>query len=299
MRRRSKAAGCFLIVGMTAGAQQGNVAAWPRVRVNVSIMDRNDTPAVGVKADALEIKDGKTAVTDAVLRPVGDGPESVCLLVDTSGSTYKDVPRVHAEVAELIEKLPSADELCLVDFSSSVYVDAPLTTDRAVMRKGMNYLKSTGGSALLDAVGSTAEYMQKNAHFERRVIVLVSDGGENASKRKEDVVWRELHRAEAPVVYSIANLSPALSGARADQERLLRLADRTGGLALPVDTENGALQATDRLIAAIEGRYELEFTASDPAADGSERKLHVALEKDLRKQKIKLAGPDGYMAPGQ
>jgi VWFA-related protein len=291
--------GCFFIVGIAAGAQQANAPEWPHVRVNVSIVDQNDVPAAGVKADAIEVTDGKTAVTDALLRPVGDGPESVCLLVDTSGSTYEAVHAVHAELGELIDKLLAADELCLVDFSSSVYVDAPLTTDRALLRKRLSYLKSTGGSALLDAVESTAEYMQKNAHFARRVIVLVSDGGENASKMSEDAVWRELHRPQAPVVYAIANPSPALSGAHADEELLLTLTQRTGGLVFPVKTENEAAQTSDHLIDAVQGRYELEFTASNLAADGRKRKLRVVADPDFRKQKIKVVAPDGYVAAGQ
>ncbi|HEV2576191.1 MAG TPA: VWA domain-containing protein [Acidobacteriaceae bacterium] len=299
MRRRSKAAGCFLLVGVTAGAQQANVPKWPHVRVNVSIVDRSGAPAVGVNADALEIRDGKSVVQDAVLHPVGDEPESVCLLVDTSGSTYEARNAVHAEVGKLIDKLPGTDEMCLVDFSSSAYVDAPLTTDRALVRKGVSYLRSSGGSVLLDAVESTARYMQKNAHFERRVIVLVSDGGENASKMSEDEVWRELHRPEAPVVYSIQNPSAASSGSTAGWKLLLNLSERTGGLAFPVNTENEALQATDYLIEAIQGRYELEFTSGNPAADGSVRKLRVELTNDLRKQKFKVVGADGYVAERQ
>lgn len=300
MRRRSNAAGCVvMLMGFATGAQQTDAPRWPRVRVNVSIMNGNDASAVGVKADALEVRDGKTAVTDVVLRPVGDGPESVCLLVDTSGSTYEARGVIHAELGELIDKLPAADEMCLVDFSSSVYVDAPLTMDRALVRKGVSYLKSSGGSALLDAVEATARYMQRNAHFDRRVIVLVSDGGENASKDKADAVWDVLHEREAPVVYSIANSSPALSGAHADQERLLRLTEETGGLGFPVRSEKDAAQAADGLMEAMQGRYELEFTASDPAADGSERKLHVELTKDLRKQKMKAVAPDGYVAARQ
>jgi Ca-activated chloride channel homolog len=299
MRRRSRAVGYLLIVGIGARAQQANAPRWPRVCVNVSIVDRNDLPVAGMKADALGVTDGKTAVTDALLRPVGDGPESVCLLVDTSGSTYKAVSAVHAELRELIDKPPGADELCLVDFSSSVYVDTPLTTDRSLLRKGLSYLKSSGGSALLDAVESTAEYMQKNSHYARRVIVLVSDGGDNASRMSEDTVWRELHRPEAAVVYSIANPSPALSGAHADQEWLVTFTERTGGLAFPVKTENEAVQATDHLIDAIQGRYELEFTANNPAPDGGKRKLRVVGDPDLRKQKMKIVGPDGYIAAGQ
>jgi VWFA-related protein len=262
-------------------------------------MAQNDAPAVGVKAEELKLTDGKTTVQDAVLQPAGDGPQSVCLLVDSSGSTYQARDVIHAELGELIDKLPATDELCLVDFSSSVYVDAPLTTDRALVRKGLSYLKSSGGSALRDAVESTAEYMQKNAHFERRVIVLVSDGGENASKMSEDAVWRELHRPQAPVVYSIANRSAASAGPTADWKSIVNLSERTGGLAFPVETENEAVPVTDHLIEAIQGRYELEFTASDPAADGTKRKLRVVADPDLRKQKMKVVGADGYVAARQ
>jgi VWFA-related protein len=288
-----------LLVGISAGAQQRNVPAWPRVRVNVSILNENNAPAVAFKADALEVRDGGAVVHDAVLRPVGDAPESVCLVVDASGSMSKASNAIHAEVGEFIDKLAANDELCLVDFSSFVYMDAPLTTDRALVKKGVQYLKSTGASALLDAVGRTAKYMQENARYERRVIVLVSDGGENASKMTEDALRRELHRSEAPVVYSLVNWSGGIPDVHADLKRLLNLAEETGGLEFLVKTDNEAVQVADSLMQAVQRRYELEFTASNPAADGHTRKLRIALKEELRKQKIQVVGPDGYMAPQQ
>ncbi len=303
MRRRSKAAGFFLMVGVTAGAQQAslqqaNLPEWPRVRVNVSIIDRNGAPAVGVDADAVEVRDDKTLVKDAVLRPAGNAPESVCLLVDTSGSTYQARGVIDAEVDELINKLPAADELCLVDFATSAYVDAPLTMDRGLVRKGLSYLKSSGGSAMLDAMEATSRYMEKNAHFEQRVIVLVSDGGDNASKHNAAQVWDVLHWPEAPVVYSIANRSEGRTET-ADWESMVNLSERTGGLAFPVERANEAVPAADHLIEAVRGRYELEFTASDAAPDGKKRKLRVAADEDLRTQKMKVVGPDGYVAARQ
>ncbi len=166
-------------------------------------------------------------------------------------------------------------------------------------RKGVQYLRSTGGSALLDAVEATAEYLQKNAHYSRRVIVLVSDGGDNASKHNAAQVWDVLHRPEAPVVYSIANWSPALSGTQADESRLRKLTEATGGLEFRVKKDDQAVEAADHLMEAMDGRYELEFTASDPATNGSERKLRVKAGKELRAQKMKVVGPDGYLAARQ
>ena len=299
MLRRSNAAGCFLMVGIAAGAQQASVPKWPRVRVNVSIMDQKDAPAVDVKADALEVTDGKQAIRDAVLSPVGDGPESVCLLVDMSGSSYYARNAISAELREMIQRIPGTDEVCLVDFGSSVYVDAPLTTDRNLVSQGVGYLKSSGGSALLDAVSATAKMMEKDAKNERRVVVLISDGGENASKINADALLRELHQPEAPVVYTLVNWGDTNPNTRADGTRLRKLTEGTGGVEFPVKAEGDAVQAADSLLQIMQGRYELEFSASDPAADGNERKLHVELTKDLRKQKMKVVGPDGYVAARQ
>jgi VWFA-related protein len=301
MRRRSKTAGCFLLVGIAAAAQQPKVPEWPRVRVNVSMVDQNDQPTVGVQANALEVIDGNKVVPGAVLHPIGDWPESVCLLVDMSGSTYSARNTIRAELREFVRKLPATDEVCLADFSTSVYVDAPLTTDRALVMRGLTYLKSSGGSALLDAVLSTARMMQKDAKYPRRVLLLVSDGGENASKSNADEVRLELHRPEAPVVYSLVNWSEADTNerARADQKELRKLTETTGGLALLVNRQDDPVQAVDDLLQAVQGRYELEFTASDPVADGKERKLRVVPEKNLRKQKMMVVASDGYVAAPQ
>lgn len=299
MRRRSKAAGCVLMVGIGAGAQQAKIPEWPRVRVNVSIVDKNGKPVAGVKADDLTVTDDKTVVHGAVVSPVGDEPASVCLLVDASGSTYDTLDTIRAEVKEFFSRLPARDEVCLMDYSTSLHLDAGFTANGAAAADGLKYLKPWGGSALLDAVVSTAQWMEKQAKNPERVLVVVSDGGENASKSSEEAVRRELQRPEAPVLYSFINSLSGDGPNRADETRLRRLTEDTGGLAILVKKKNSASQAADELAQATSGRYELEFTASNPAADGSERKLRVEPSSDLRKQKIKVVGPDGYIAARQ
>jgi hypothetical protein len=68
---------------------------------------------------------------------------------------------------------------------------------------------------------------------------------------------------------------------------------------LLVNPQDDPVQEADDLLQAVEGRYELEFTASDPVADGRERKLRVVPEKDLRKQKMRVVASDGYVAAQQ
>jgi hypothetical protein len=271
-------------------------APWPRVALDISILDRNDGPAKGITAAQFGLEEDGQSVTDVSLVP-DTGPESVCLLVDSSGSTYYERDAVLAEVKQLIASLPPEDELCGVDFSSEAFMGAPLGSDRKEMFAWLDTVRAHGATALLDAVTSVSLLMMQRSKYPRRSIILISDGEENNSATPEREVLRMLHTLGAPTILVLENQD--YTGEKPDRRLLQLLTGAGGGLEFPIRRKDDPKSAVDHLLAVMAGRYRMEFTSPDPVENATERKLSVQLNKDLRKQRMNIAVPDGYLAAGR
>jgi Ca-activated chloride channel family protein len=307
MRRRSRgwivlvvalSGGALVAQSVTPLAQRATAEvaeAWPRVGIDVTVLDKDDAPVKSLDVSQLSILSNGKPVTDSKLIPANGAPESVCLLVDMSGSTFADRDAVQTVLLKFIQGLPDGDELCGIDFSYTAYVDLPLTTDRKKMTTWLSYLKPSGGTALYDALIATTELMS-HARFRSRAIVLISDGGENGSVHGEELVRESFHKAGAPVLYALEMKG---AGGSANGKRLLRLTTEAGGLEFPIKRQGDQNAAVERLIETMAGRYRLEFTDANAALDGTERVLDVQLRQDLMKQKMVLVAARGYDAPLQ
>jgi len=296
----------IVMVGLGIAAQQpapieraypATLERWPQVGLDVTVMDRNDEPAKGLSFEQLVVKDNGKAVTTGTLTAAAE-PQSVCLLVDTSGSTYQDQAAIKAEVLAFAQNLPPGDEMCAVDFSVKAYLDLPLTSDKSKMTDWLKFIKSSGGTALLDTVNATLDILKKG-RYRSRAIVLISDGGENASQFPEKQLMQKLREPGAPTIYALVNEEHPIAAAAREPKLLGNLLEATGGLEFPIKRAADEQAAVQRLVRAMEGRYRLVYTAPDTALDGSTHRIEVELNKDLRKQKMNIAVAREYDAVGR
>jgi VWFA-related protein len=308
MRRRSKGwilavvlAGCGVAAQKPAPIERAYAAtpeAWPQVGFDVTVMDKDDEPAKGISFEQLLVRDNGKTVTAGTLTETEE-PESVCLLVDTSGSTYENRAAIAAELTELIQDLPPEDEVCAIAFSSEAYLDVRPTMDREPVKTWVSFLRASGGTALWDAIRGGAMELEKYGRYRSRAMILISDGGENASKCSETELMQALHAAGSPTIYAIANAGDAGSDKPEDKKHLAMLTSETGGLEFPISRHDDEKAAVQRLVRAMKGRYRLVYTAPDTALDGSTHRINVVLNKDLRKQKMNIVAARGYDAVGR
>jgi Ca-activated chloride channel homolog len=271
---------------------------WPQIGFDVTVTDGQGGPTASLTSQQMDVREDGRAVSAFDLMPSGDEPQSICILVDTSGSTYSNRDVIWRSLMKLINDLPAKDEVCLIDFSAVAYVDSDLTMDRNKLRDGVKYLKVSGGSAIDDSLTAAAKYLMKNARFRSRAIILLSDGVDNASNGSEGPLAKTLHAWGAPVVYAIDNQTP---GPRGPAERhsgrsLQKLTGDTGGLAWSPKGDTEVDAAVTNLVQTMNHRYRLILTTAS-ARDGSEHRLDVTLNKDLRKQKMSINATRGFDAP--
>lgn len=115
------------------------------------------------------------------LRPAAKSSRGAYLVVDTSGSMGESgMATARSAASAFLADAPADVAVGLVSFAGTAGVDVSPTKDRAKVAKAVNGLKSRGETSLYDAVALAAQGLGR---FEDRSIILLSDGGDTASKK--------------------------------------------------------------------------------------------------------------------
>ena len=202
-------------------------------------------------------------------------PVSVGLLLDNSRSIRAQRAALESAALAALRTARPEDEVFVMNFADKARVDVELTSDVEALARGVHRTDSIGGTALRDAVSSAEEYLRARATRERKALVVISDGNDNASTVKEDALERQ-GQESGIVVFAIGLLDrddPARAGrGRAELERL---ADASGGVAYyPAGPEQATTSAAE-VARQVRGVYTIGYTPLVQALDGSYRKLRV------------------------
>jgi Ca-activated chloride channel family protein len=159
-----------------------------QVTLNVGVTDPVGTPIAGLsKTDFTVLEDGHKQ--DIAYFSTERAPISLVLLLDTSGSIASKLDRIRAAASTIVHQADDLDEFCLVEFKANVAVVQDFTSDPASADRALATLKAGGQTALLDALKFALEHASQRAKHERKGIVLITDGGEDAShSTRADVI---------------------------------------------------------------------------------------------------------------
>ena len=198
------------------------------VVLHVSVVDSKGRPVSGLTRDAFRV------LEDGVPQQVSffdqeDSPATVGFVIDGSSSMQRKREAVIAGGMAFAEETHPEDEIFTVHFNERVWFGLPeghrFTSDASEFRAAL--LKSTarGQTAVFDAVAAGLEHIAHGAS-QKKALVVVSDGGDNASRRSFKEVVAAAERSDA-LIYTICLTDEYDEDA--DPEKLERLADATGG----------------------------------------------------------------------
>jgi len=214
-----------------------------------------------------------------------DIPVSMGLVIDSSGSMRNNNKRagVEASAMALIQSSNPDDEVFVIHFNDETYFDNPggrdFLTQLADMKVALGKTEPAGGTAMRDAVQLAIGWLKK-AHKEKKVLVVVTDGEDNSSSEDNSLenVVRSARQNEV-LIYSVGLLSEEDHKAAANaKHQLSELSDATGGEAFfPKDvTEVEAI--AHQVARDLRSQYTIEYTPSNPAMDGTFRRIRVAVK---------------------
>jgi Ca-activated chloride channel homolog len=260
------------------------------VRLNASVVDSAGQRVDNLPQEAFHVYEDGVPQTIIGFRHE-DLPVSLGILIDSSGSMYDKRAAVDAASLDLVRLSNPQDEAFLVDFSSEAYIDQDFTNNIAKLQQGLSYIKSSGGTALYDAVIASADYLAKNAKRSKQVLLIVTDGDDNASSATLESTIRRVQDLDGPAIYCIGLLfgeDVSRSEARHSREVLTELAEQTGGAAYFPRSLKDVDGITREVAQDIRTQYSIDYRSTKSPALGGYRQIHVeAKEKGFKSLQVR------------
>jgi Ca-activated chloride channel family protein len=207
---------------------------------------------------------------------------SVGVIVDTSGSRYRQLEAVKTAVRAFVETAAPRDEASLMSVSSQPKIEARFTEDPVEIRNSLRMVRPGGSMALVDTLYLALNKMH-SAHNPRRALLIVSDGMDNRSRYSKGDLMRMAMEADVQI-YTISIGVPARYKKQIqvreqpDGLTLLEdLADKTGGLHYTVEFSNEAGRVAKQVGLAIRNQYLIGYRPPDGEA-GRWHKIRVKLD---------------------
>ena len=210
-----------------------------------------------------------------------DLPVSIALVVDNSGSMSKKRPAVNKSALDLIAASNPQDEAFVVNFSDEAFIDQEFTSNVNKLREGLSHIESRGGTALYDAVVASADKLSIDAKRPKQVLVLITDGEDNASTLNGEQTIRRVQQLSGPVIYSIGLLfgdEMSHSEMRHARRALELLSTETGGIAFFPKSLEQVDQIAAEVARDIRSQYTIVYHSTKPSTEPGFRHVQVTAE---------------------
>jgi Ca-activated chloride channel family protein len=221
-----------------------------------------------------------------------DVPASLGLLLDNSGSMRPLRAKVEAAALALVRASNPLDETFIISFADKVQVDVPFTNDVHELEAGISRVDSIGGTAMRDAVDRGQSYLAEHAARDPKVMVVVTDGNDNASITTIGQIERQA-AAHDTVIYAVGLFDAGdPSRHRHGRSELEALTEKTGGVAyFPERVEDIGAVMLD-IAHQIRSQYTIAYAPQNQTLDGSFRRIRVT----ARPAHLVVRTRPGYLA---
>ena len=210
-----------------------------------------------------------------------DLPVSIALVVDNSGSMARKRPSVNKSTLDLIQASNPQDEAFVVNFSDEAFIDQEFTSDVNKLRDGLGHIESRGGTALYDAVVASADKLAEDAKRPKQVLILITDGEDNASSLNLEQTIRRVQQLSGPVIYTIGLLfGDEMSHAEVRHARraLEMLSTETGGIAFFPKSIEQIDQIAAEVARDIRNQYTIGYRSTKPTTEPGFRRVQLDAE---------------------
>jgi Ca-activated chloride channel family protein len=248
------------------------------VNVFVTVTDDHGAPVAGLKKeDFALLEDGKPQ-TISVFDKESALPLSIVLDIDTSLSTRKDLPLELSSARRFAHAiLRPVDAISLYSFSEIVSEVVPFTSDHKAIDRGVDRVRMGSATALYDALylGSQALEPRKG----RKVLVVITDGGDTVSRVDYKEAVRSAQEAEA-IVYSIIDVPIEASAGRdiGGEHALIQISEDTGGKYFYATSVPELDDAFRKISDELRTQYLLAYYPSQRLSDSNFRRIEVKVD---------------------
>jgi Ca-activated chloride channel homolog len=247
------------------------------VVLNATVLDDHDKLVMNLTKPDFKVSEDGVPQTIISFQHE-DIPVSMGILVDNSGSMRDKRLAVNSAALDLVKASNKDDEAFIVNFSDEAYIDQDFTSDIGKLREGLGHIDSKGGTALYDAVVASADQLAKGAKRPKQVLLVITDGEDNASVMSLEQTIQRIQALQGPVVYSIGLLFKDEGGGReAHRARraLQLLSSETGGVAYFPKTIASVDEIAAEVARDIRSQYTIGYHSTKPFTEGGYRLVKV------------------------
>jgi VWFA-related protein len=223
-----------------------------------------------------------------------DVPVSAGLILDASGSMIAREHMILAGGTAFARSSHPQDELFTIHFNETIKYGLPasvaFTTNPALLHSALAAYRPGGRTALYDAVIAGLEHLEDAMH-QKRVLVVLSDGEDNASRHSEKDMIERARDSDA-IIYTVSNANRRI-GMPGNPGVLRKLADATGGVAYFPSSDGKVVEAFDELAGNIRRGYSIGYVPGNPKHDGGYRRVKVTVSAQGRRN-LSVRTRDGY-----
>ncbi len=266
------------------------------VVLNATVLDDSGHLVNDLKKEDVHIFEDGVVQTIASFQHQ-DIPVSMGILVDNSGSMRSKRGAVNAAALDLVKASNLQDEAFIVNFSDEAFIDQDFTSNISKLRDGLAHLDSKGGTALYDATVASADQLAKGASRPKQVLLIITDGEDNASGLSLEQTIHRVQDLQGPIVYSIGLLFGDDGGAREGRRAkraLQMLSAETGGIAYFPRNLNEVDEIAAEVARDIRSQYTIGYHSTKPAAQGGYRTIKVEARLAGARKSLNVRTRPGY-----
>jgi Ca-activated chloride channel homolog len=228
-----------------------------------------------------------------------DAPLTIGVVFDLSGSMSSKFVRARRALTEFLRTSNPEDEFFVVGFNDRPAVIVDYTSDVDDVEARMVMLKPENRTALIDAVYLGVDHLRQ-AKYDRKALLIISDGGDNRSRYTEGELRRVVRESDVQI-YSIGIFD---TYAPTTEEQfgpvlLTDICEMTGGRMFKVGDLGDLGDIAARISAELRNEYIVGYTPSEVKHDGNWRKLKVRLVPPPGLPQLTVHFRQGYYAPSQ
>jgi len=261
---------------------------------NITVLGDDGRPVTGLTGDNFRVYEDGREEKIKLFQPE-DTPATVGLLIDNSGSMRNKQNDVVAAATAFVEASHPDDEMFVVNFNRlpwfALRPGLAFTGDRAEIKTALNHTRMEGTTALYDAIELALKHLKEGGR-QRKALVILSDGGDNASHIKLDDALKMAEQSSA-TIYCIGIYDPVQKDR--NPTVLKRIAKVTGGQSYFPSTLEDLRTVWPRIAGAIRGQYTIGYISSNQTHDGSFRKVKI-VATNKRGKILDVRGRPGYIS---
>jgi len=247
---------------------------------HTSVIDKTGHLVTGLPKSAFSLTENGVAQEISLFK-AEDIPISLGLIIDNSGSMRDKRGKVEAAALALVKDSNPQDEVFVVNFNEEPFLDLPpgvyLTNDIDILKRALERIDSRGGTAMRDAIASSIVHLKEHATKDKKVLVVVTDGNDNASQINLENLVKASQQAEV-LIYSVGLLAEEDPHAAREAKRALNsLADATGGVAFFPKEVAEVDRIAHQVAHDIRNQYTIGYSPANTEMDGKFRVIKIAV----------------------